>query len=196
MSSTCQREMSLASSTKLGILGFDTITSMRVLLRRLYELLIGSDYGWFEDEDASESRAAGDQVEKLEKQLGHLEDKKRKDEALEIILKSRIPGFKEYMVSDSEITVVVEPEVGYGEFWNWLIFKDDVSKRVKVPSGHRCDALAGIEVACKWSDVIFPIPGDARIFYGKKNSIQVFKQGDTVESLMIEAGLQGEHGNV
>ena len=67
MSSTCQREMSLASSTKLGILRFDTITSMKDLLRRLYELLIGSDYGWFEDEDASESRATGDQVEKLEK---------------------------------------------------------------------------------------------------------------------------------
>ena len=195
MSSTCQREMSLTSSTKLEILGFDKITSMRDLLRRLYELLIGSDYGWFEDEDASESRAAGDQVEKIENQLGHLENKK-KDEALERILKSRIPGFKEYIVSDSEIAVVVEPEVGYGEFWNWLIFKDDVSKRVKVPSGHRCDALAGIEVACKWSDVIFPIPGDARIFYGKKDSIQVFKQGDTVESLMIEAGLQGECSNV
>ena len=85
---------------------------MRDLLRRLYELLIGSDYGWFEDEDASESRATGDQVEKLEKQLGHLEDKKRKDEALESILKSKIPGFKEYIVSDSEITVVVKPEVG------------------------------------------------------------------------------------
>ena len=195
MSSTCQREMSLASSTKLEILGFDTITSMRDLLRRLYELLIGSDYGWLEDEDASRSRAVGDQVEKLEKQLRHLEDK-RKDEALESILKSKIPGFKEYVVSNSEITVVVEPEVGYGEFWNWLIFKDDVSKRVKVPSDYRCDALAGIEFACKWSDVIFPIPGDARIFYGKKDFIQVFKQGDTVESLMIEAGLQGEHGNV
>ena len=195
MSSTCQREMSLASSTKLEILGFDTITSMRDLLRRLYELLIGSDYGWLEDEDASRSRAVGDQVEKLEKQLRHLEDK-RKDEALESILTSKIPGFKEYVVSNSEITVVVEPEVGYGEFWNWLIFKDDVSKRVKVPSGYRCDALAGIEFACKWSDVIFPIPGDARIFYGKKDFIQVFKQGDTVESLMIEAGLQGEHGNV
>ena len=195
MSSTCQREMSLASSTKLEILGFDTITSMRDLLRRLYELLIGSDYGWLEDEDASRSRAVGDQVEKLEKQLRHLEDK-RKDEALESILKSKIPGFKEYVVSNSEITIVVEPEVGYGEFWNWLIFKDDVSKRVKVPSDYRCDALAGIEFACKWSDVIFPIPGDARIFYGKKDFIQVFKQGDTVESLMIEAGLQGEHGNV
>lgn len=195
MSSTCQREMSLASSTKLEILGFDRITSMRRLIRKFYELLIGSNYGWLEDEDASKSRAAGDQVEKIENQLGHLEDKK-KDEALERILKSRIPGFKEYIMSDSEITVVVEPEVGYGEFWNWLIFKDDVSKRVKVPSGHRCDALAGIEVACKWSDVIFPIPGDARIFYGKKNSIQVFKQGDTVESLMIEAGLQGECSNV
>ena len=195
MSSTCQREMSLASSTKLEILGFDTITSMRDLLRRLYELLIGSDYGWLEDEDASRSRAVGDQVEKLEKQLRHLEDK-RKDEALESILKSKIPGFKEYVVSNSEITIVVEPEVGYGEFWNWLIFKDDVSKRVKVPSDYRCDALAGIEFACKWSDVIFAIPGDARIFYGKKDFIQVFKQGDTVESLMIEAGLQGEHGNV
>ena len=195
MSSTSQRELSLASSTKLEILGFDTITSMRDLLRRLYELLIGSDYGWLEDEDASRSRAVGDQVEKLEKQLRHLEDK-RKDEALESILKSKIPGFKEYVVSNSEITVVVEPEVGYGEFWNWLIFKDDVSKRVKVPSDYRCDALAGIEFACKWSDVIFPIPGDARIFYGKKDFIQVFKQGDTVESLMIEAGLQGEHGNV
>ena len=187
--------MSLTSSTKLEILGFDTITSMRRLIHKFYELLIGSNYGWLEDEDASKSRAAGDQVEKIENQLGHLENKK-KDEALERILKSRIPGFKEYIVSDSEITVVVEPEVGYGEFWNCLIFKDDVSKRVKVPSGHRCDALAGIEVACKWSDVIFPIPGDARIFYGKKNSIQVFKQGDTVESLMIEAGLQGECSNV
>ena len=169
------------------------IMSMRNLLRRLYVLLIGSDYRWwFEDEDANESR---DQAKKLEKQQRRLKDQ-RKVEALKILLKSRIPGFVGYDVIDNEIAIIVEPEVGYGVDSSYLIFSDDPSKRVKVPSGLERDALAGIAVACKWSDVIFPIPGDSRVFYDKKDHLPVFKRGDTVESLMIEAGLQGECSNV
>ena len=60
-----------------------------------------------------------------------------------------------------------------------------------VPSDLKCDALAGIAVACKWSGVIFPIPAVARIFYDGKDSLPIFKQGDTFDSLMIEADLQG-----
>ena len=146
------------------------------------------------DRDASESRAEA-QAKKLEKQQRCLKDQ-RKVEALKILLKSRIPGFVGYDVLDNKIAVLIEPEVGYGVNSSYLIFGDDPSKRVKVPSGLECDALAGIAVACKWSDVIFPIPGDVRIFYDKKDRLPVFKRGDTFESLMIEAGLQGESGNV
>lgn len=159
---------------------------MRSLIHRFYE--------WLVDRDASESKAE-DQAKKLEKQRRHLEDK-LKVEALEILLRSRIPGFVGYEVIDNEIVVLIEPEVGYGVNSSYLIFSDDRSKRVKVPSGLEYDALAGIAVACKWSDVIFPIPGDSKIFYDKKDYLQVFKRGDTFESLMLEAGLQGESGNV
>ncbi len=159
---------------------------MRSLIHRFYE--------WLVDRDVGESKAE-DQAEKLEKQRRRLKDK-RNVEALKILLKSRIPGFVGYDVLDNKIAVLIEPEVGYGVYSSYLIFSDDPSKRVKVPSGLECDALAGIAVACKWSDVIFPIPGDARIFYDKKDRLPVFKRGDTFESLMIEAGLQGESSNV
>ena len=155
---------------------------MRNFIHRFYE--------WLVDRDASESKAE-DQAKKLEKQRRRLKDQ-QKVEALKILLKSRIPGFVGYDVIDSKIVVRVEPEVGYGIYCSYLIFSGDPSKTVKVPSGLECDALAGIAVACKWSDVIFPIPGDARIFYDKKDRLPVFKRGDTFESLMIEAGLQGE----
>ena len=155
---------------------------MRSLMHRFYE--------WLMDRDASESKAK-DQVKKLDKQQRRLKDQ-RKVEALKILLKSRIPGFVGYDVIDNKIVVLIEPEVGYGMNSGYLIFSDDPSKRVKVPSGLECDALAGIAVACKWSDVIFPIPGDARIFYDQKDRLPLFKRGDTFESLMIEAGLQGE----
>ena len=145
------------------------------------------------DRDASESKAE-DQTKRLEKQQRRLKDR-QKVEALEILLKSRIPGFVGYDVINNRIVVRIEPEVGYGVNSNYLIFSDDPSKSVKVPSDLECDALAGIAVACKWSDVIFPIPGDARIFYDKKDRLPVFKRGDTFESLMIEARLQGESGN-
>lgn len=159
---------------------------MRSPIHRFYE--------WLMDRDASESKAE-DQAKKLEKQQRHLKDQ-RKVEALKILLKSRIPGFVGYNVLDNKISVLIEPEVGYGVNSSYLIFSDNRSKRVKVPSGLECDALAGIAVACKWSDVIFPIPRDARIFYDKKDNLPVFKRGDTFESLMLEAGLQGESGNV
>ena len=159
---------------------------MRNFIHRFYE--------WLMDRDASESKAEN-QVKKLEKQQRRLKDW-RKVEALEILLKARIPGFVDYHIIDDKIAVYIEPEVGYGRYSSYLIFSDDPSKRVKVPSGLKCDALAGIAVACKWSDVIFPIPGDARIFYDQKDRLPLFKRGDTFESLMIEAGLQGESGNV
>ena len=159
---------------------------MRNFIHRFYE--------WLMDRDASESKAKN-QVNKLEKQQKRLKDR-RKIEALKILLKSRISGFAGYDVIDNKIAVLIEPEVGYGKYSSYLIFSDDPSKRVKVPSGLECDALAGIAVACKWSDVIFPIPGDARIFYDQKDRLPLFKRGDTFESLMIEAGLQGESGNV
>lgn len=159
---------------------------MKSLMHRFYE--------WLMDRDASESKAE-DQAKKLEKRQRRLKDQ-RKVEALKILLKSRITGFVGYDVLDNKIAVLIEPEVGYGVYSSYLIFSDDLSKRVKVPSGLECDALAGIAVACKWSDVIFPIPGDARIFYDKKDRLPVFKRGDTFESLMIEAGLQGESSNV
>ena len=159
---------------------------MKSLMHRFYE--------WLMDRDASESKAE-DQAKKLEKRQRRLKDQ-RKVEALKILLKSRITGFVGYDVLDNKIAVLIEPEVGYGVYSSYLIFSDDLSKRVKVPSGLGCDALAGIAVACKWSDVIFPIPGDARIFYDKKDRLPVFKRGDTFESLMIEAGLQGESSNV
>lgn len=146
------------------------------------------------DRDAIESKAE-DQAKKLEKQQRRLEDQ-RKVEALKTLLKSRIPGFVGYNVIDNKISVLIEPEVGYGVNSSYLIFSGDPSKRVKVPSGLNCDALAGIAVACKWSDVIFPIPGDSMIFYDKKDRLLVFKRGETFESLMIEASLQGEYGNV
>jgi len=142
------------------------------------------------DRDASGSKAEN-QVKKFKKQQRRLKDQ-RKVEALKILLKSRISGFVGYDVIDNKIAVLIEPEVGYGVYSSYLIFSDDPSKRVKVPSGLECDALAGIAVACKWSDVIFPIPGDARIFYDQKDRLPLFKRGDTFESLMIEAGLQGE----
>lgn len=155
--------------------------------------LIHRFYKWLMDRDASGSKAE-DQAKKLEKQQRHLKDQ-RKVEALKILLKSRIPGFVGYDVLNNKIAVLIEPEVGYGVNSSYLIFSGDPSKSVRVPSGLECDALAGIAVACKWSDVIFPIPGDARIFYDKKDRLPVFKRGDTFESLMIEAGLQGEFGN-
>ena len=147
-------------------------------------------YEWLMDRDASGSKAEN-QVKKFKKQQRRLKDQ-RKVEALKILLKSRISGFVGYDVIDNKIAVLIEPEVGYGVYSSYLIFSDDPSKRVKVPSGLECDALAGIAVACKWSDVIFPIPGDSRIFYDQKDRLPLFKRGDTFESLMIEAGLQGE----
>lgn len=126
-----------------------------------------------------------------ETRLERVKEEKKRARALDALLRSKIPGFKRYEVNDRNIIVTVEPEAGYGEYWNYLIFKDDRSKRVRVPSDSDCDALTGVAVACKWSDIIFPVPGDARVFYAGADIIQVFKQGDTFESLMIESCLQG-----
>ena len=153
--------------------------------------LIHRFFRWFAIEEDSNKSKIEVNSEKLEKQQRRLKDQ-RKVEALKILLKSRIPGFVGYDVIDNKIVVLIEPEVGYGMNSSFLIFSDDPSKSVRVPSGLECDALAGIAVACKWSDVIFPIPGDSRIFYDRKDRLPVFKRGDTFESLMIEAGLQGE----
>jgi len=117
------------------------------------------------------------------------DEEKKRVRALDALLRSKIPGFKRYEVVDRKILVTVEPEAGYGEYWNYLIFKDDHSKNVKVPSGSDCDALAGVAVACKWSDVVFPVPGSARVFYAGADFIQVFKRGDNLESLSIEGEL-------
>ena len=157
---------------------------MKNLMHRLYE--------WLINRDASKLKANG-QVKKLKEQK-RLKDQK-KIKALEILLKSRIPGFVSYDVINNTIAVRIEPEVGYDIHYSWLIFSDDPLKTVRIPSGLKCDALAGITVACKWSDVIFPIPGDCKIFYDKKDCLPVFKRGDTFENLMIEADLQGESSN-
>ena len=159
------------------------------------ENLIHRFFRWFAIEEDSNKSKIEVNSEKLEKQKRHLKDQK-KIEALNLLLKVRVPGFVGYNVIENKIAVFVEPEVGYGQYSSYLIFKDDKSKRVKVLRNLKCDALDGIAIACKWSDVIFPIPGDARIFYGQRDFLPVFKQGDTFEKLMIEAGLQGESSNV
>lgn len=117
------------------------------------------------------------------------DEKKKRVRALDALLRSKIPGFKRYEVVNRKIIVTVEPEAGYGEYQSYLIFKDDPSKQVRVPSDLDYDALAGVAVACKWSDVVFPVPGDARVFYAGADFIQVFKRGDNFESLSIEGEL-------
>lgn len=153
---------------------------MRDLLRRFI--------GWLASRKKEREEDAKDTCPERTKKE---EDEKKRVRALDALLRSKIPGFKRYEVMNRKILVTVEPEAGYGEYQSYLIFKDDRTKRVRVPSDSDCDALTGVAVACKWSDIIFPVPGDARVFYAGADIIQVFKRGDTFESLMIESCLQG-----
>lgn len=114
---------------------------------------------------------------------------RRKCSVLDSILKSKIPGYSGFSIVDGKIAVYIEPEPGYGEFWNYLVFREDRSMKVRVLSGKKEDALAALATACKWSDVEFLVPYNAKIFCGEKDTITIARKGDCLEKLELEGAL-------
>ena len=120
--------------------------------------------------------------------------KKRKQKMAEVftkVLKLRVPGYSGVYLGSKMVVLEFEaPLPGYESGSSVLCFESKRSMRVM--HARSSDGIPEIFEAClgacQYSDLVVDVPPDLTVFYGKRD-IVVFKRGETLESLAIEADL-------
>lgn len=150
------------------------------------------DEVWSSDESRKKAEAKVAAQTSVEKRK-----KKRLEDLFIRILKLRVPGFSDVYTDRKEVLLEISaPLPGYDIGHAFLCFEAERSMQVKHQSAR--DGLSEIFEAClgacQYSDLVVGIPSELHVFYGT-DDIVVFKKGETLESLSIEADLNTKSGS-